>query len=55
MTVLWVAYRTDTNLNPFGRDFVGYLGWHDNATSALKEAAIRFPDVPSSVIQVNRA
>lgn len=55
MEQLWVAYRTDTNRNPFGRDMVGYCGWHDNATSAMAAAQSRYPDVPANVLQVNRA
>lgn len=55
MDVLWAAYRTDTNNNPFGRDFVGYAGWHENASSALATAKLRYSDVPADELQVNRA
>lgn len=54
---LWCAYRTDTNNNPFGRDFVGYIGWHEigDANSAMVEAHKRYPDVPMDVMQVSIA
>lgn len=55
MNVLWVAYRTDTNNNPFGRDMIGYCGWHEDASAAFARAVERYPDVDPGVIQVNRA
>lgn len=55
MRVLWVAYRTDTNANPFGRDMVGYAGWHESQADAMAAAQARYPDVPADVLQVNRA
>lgn len=54
-TQLWAIYRTDTHENPFGRDFVGYAGWHENSTSALAEAARRHPELDANILQVNRA
>lgn len=54
MKRLWAVYRTDTNENPFGRDFVGFTGWHEDATSAMNDARSRYPEVPAAVLQVNR-
>lgn len=55
MNVLWVAYRTDTHNNPFGRDMIGYCGWHTDASAAMARAIERYPDVDPTYIQVNRA
>lgn len=54
-TMLWVAYDTKDNRNPFGRWMLGYAGWHADATSALAEAIKRNPSIDPANIQVNRA
>lgn len=55
MDQLWVAYRTDTSNNPFGRDMIGYCGWHTDASAARARAIERYPDVDPTYIQVTRA
>lgn len=52
---LHAAYRTDTNENPFGRDFVGYVGWHNSLDKARAAALAKFPEVPAEALQVNVA
>ena len=51
---LWVARSKTSTDNPFGRKMIGYCGWHDSQTSALKEAIKRYPDWPAEDIQVSQ-
>lgn len=55
MDTIWAAYSASNDSNPFGRKFIGYAGWHADATSAHAEAVRRFPEWDPADIQVNRA
>lgn len=52
---IWAAYSKASTRNPFGREMIGFCGWHDNATSALARAIERYPDHDPEDLEVNSA